>query len=386
LRFHAAAAGAKQRFVRSYEVAVEPEGSALRMAIRGRVEIANAQEVLEEAIRHLEDGDRDVHLDLSGVEYFDSGGGAVLLGLRERVRHGRSDLTIVGSTPEIDGFLSLVDEDAVFGPSARQEAPREDLTRKLGGVTLAALAMGRTVVVFTGEMMLGLLDAARHPAKIRWRETWLYMQRTGVDGLPIVALISFLMGLITAFQAAVQLRQFGADIYIANLVGLSIVRELGPLMTAIIAAGRSGAAFAAEIGTMKVSEEIDALSTMGLDRTRFLVTPKVLALLVMLPLLTVCSDVVGLFGGLVVARVNLELPAQVYLRQLQWVLVPWDVISGLIKSVVFALLVAGVGCLWGFEARGGAESVGRITTAAIVAGIFMIIVADAVFTVVFYYW
>ena len=152
---------------------------------------------------------------------------------------------------------------------------------------------------------------------MRWRETWLYMERTGLEALPIVALISFLMGLITAFQAAVQLTQFGADIYIANLVGLSIVRELGPLMTAIIAAGRSGAAFAAEIGTMKVSEEVDALTTMGLDRTRFLVTPKVVALVIMLPCLTLFADVCGILGGLVVAVAGLDLPAQVYVRQMR---------------------------------------------------------------------
>ena len=376
--------------MRSFELAVEPKGEALRMAIRGRMEIANAQEVLEEASRHVQNGVRHVQLDLSGVEYFDSGGGAVVLGLRERLRQRQADLTIVASTPEIDGFLSLVDEEAVLNASAREQGPHETVVETavegLGASVLAAASMGRDIVLFTGEMMIGLADAIRHPSKMRWRETWLYMQRTGVDGLPIVSLISFLMGLITAFQAAVQLKQFGADIYIANLVGLSITRELGPLMTAIIAAGRSGAAFAAEIGTMKVSEEVDALEIMGLDRTRFLVTPKVVALLLMLPALTVFSDVVGLFGGLTVARFSLELPAQVYLRQLQWVLTPWDVVSGLVKSVVFALLVAGVGCLWGFEARGGAESVGRITTAAIVAGIFMIIVADAVFTVVFHYW
>lgn len=370
----------------SYSLAVEPEGQALRMAIRGRIEIANAQDVLAEAERHLSGEARDVHLDLSGVDYFDSGGGAVVLGLREHLRRGERALEIVASTPAIDGFLSLVDEEAVFGESKREEGPPENAAQRLGGALLNALGGARGVFFFTGEMILGLADAARHPSKIRWRETWLYMQRTGVDGLPIVALISFLMGLITAFQAAVQLKQFGADVYIANLVGLSITRELGPLMTAIIAAGRSGAAFAAELGTMKVSEEIDAMTTMGLDRTRFLVTPKVVALVLMLPCLTIFSDVVGLFGGLVVARASLELPAQVFFRQLQWALVPWDVISGLIKSVVFAILVAGVGCLWGFEARGGAESVGRITTAAIVAGIFMIIVADAIFTVLFYYW
>lgn len=369
----------------SFAVAVEPEGKAVKMSIRGRLEIANAQQVLEEADRQLGDAS-DLHLDLSGVEYFDSGGGVVVLGLRERMKQRQGGLEIVASTPAIDGFLSLVDEEAVFGGSKREPPVHEGIAERMGERVIAALEYGRHVAIFTGEMMLGLADAIRHPTKIRWRETWIYMQRSGVDGLPIVSLISFLMGLITAFQAAVQLKQFGADIYIANLVGLSITRELGPLMTAIIAAGRSGAAFAAEIGTMKVSEEIDALETMGLDRTRFLVTPKVVALLLMLPCLTIFSDVVGLFGGLTVARASLELPAQVYLRQLQYVLVPWDIISGLIKSMVFAFLVAGVGCLWGFEAKGDAESVGRITTAAIVAGIFMIIVADAIFTVLFYYF
>jgi phospholipid/cholesterol/gamma-HCH transport system permease protein len=181
-------------------------------------------------------------------------------------------------------------------------------------------------------------------------------------------------------------RQFGADIYVANLVGLSITRELGPLMTAIIAAGRSGAAFAAEIGTMKVSEEVDALTAMGLDRTRFLVTPKVVALLLMLPCLTLFSDLVGVLGGLVVAMFSLDIPALVYFRQMKLYMSMWDIGQGLVKGVVLALLIAGIGCLRGFQASEGAESVGRITTAAIVAGIFAIICADAVFTVLFNVW
>jgi len=194
------------------------------------------------------------------------------------------------------------------------------------------------------------------------------MERCGIEALPIVALISFLMGLISAFQAAVQLRQFGADIYVANLVGLSITRELGPLMTAIIAAGRSGAAFAAEIGTMKVSEEVDAMAAMGLDRTRFLVTPKVLALVLMLPCLTLFADLVGILGGLFVAVFTLDLPVEVYFRQMRLYMVMWDINLGLIKSIAFAFLIAGVGCLRGFQASAGAESVGRITTSAIVSG------------------
>lgn len=368
-----------------YEVSAQQRDGAATIAIRGRVVIGNAQQLLNDITARLPPQPRDVELDLSGVEYFDSGGGAVLIRLRQQLAAQGAGLRIARSTPDIDGFLSLVDEAAVLQPLP-PPPPRPPFVARAGIWGLAALASVQRIVDFTGEVVLGLRDAIVHPRRVRWRETWLYMQRSGHEALPIVALISFLMGLITAFQAAVQLRQFGADIYVANLVGLSITRELGPLMTAIIAAGRSGAAFAAEIGTMKVSEEVDAMAAMGLDRTRFLVTPKVIALIVMLPCLTVFADVVGILGGLVVAVVSLNLPAVVYFRQMRVYMSMKDVGQGLVKALVFAVLIAGIGCLRGFEARNSAESVGRITTAAIVTGIFAIICADAVFTVLFNVW
>jgi phospholipid/cholesterol/gamma-HCH transport system permease protein len=373
--------------VGAYQLAVQRDGiGAVDAHVRGRVDIEEAQRLLDDMTAQLAGVRGEVRLDLSGVDYFDSGGGAVVFALRQRLARDGVVLKISGSTPAIDGFLSLVDEAALLHPVHPVAPRRVSLTARIGGETLKVLSDFRKLVVFTGELILGLRDATMHLDRMRWRETWLYMERTGLDGVPIVALISFLMGLITAFQAAVQLEQFGADIYIANLVGLSITRELGPLMTAIIAAGRSGAAFAAEIGTMKVSEEVDALTTMGLDRTRFLVTPKVVALILMLPCLTLVSDVVGILGGLTVGVLGQGLPAQVYVRQTRLAMHVWDVASGLVKSVAFAILIAGVGCLRGFQAETGAESVGRITTSAIVAGIFLIIVTDAVFTMVFHYW
>ncbi len=367
-----------------YRIEQRPVVDGLEIALRGRIDLDTAEPILRELSGALPGDGKRLHLDLSGVDYFDSGGGAVLLRLRDEADRQGSELHIAASTPAIDGFLSLIDHADHRPP--HESVDEKALFVKLGEGTLRFLADTREMIIFTGELILGLAAALRHPRQIRWRETWLYMERTGVDGVPIVVLISFLMGLITAFQAAIQLSQFGADIYIANLVGLSITRELGPLMTAIIAAGRSGAAFAAEIGTMKVSEEVDALTTMGFDRTRFLVVPKVLALVLMLPCLVLLADFVGILGGLVVAMGILGLPAQVYLRQMQWVLTTWDVFSGLLKTIAFAILIAGVACLRGFQARGGAESVGRITTSAIVAAIFLIILADAVFTVVFHYW
>lgn len=369
-----------------YQLAVQRTDGGIAFAVRGRIDITNAQQVLGDLGAALQAPVGEVRLDLSGVEYFDSGGGAVLISLRQRLARDAVPLRLTGSTPAIDGFLGLVDQEALLAPPAGPRRRPISLTARIGEETLKVIDDVREMVAFSGELMLGLRDAARHPRRIRWRETWLYMERTGLAGIPIVALISFLMGLITAFQAAVQLTQFGADIFVANLVGLSIVRELGPLMTAIIAAGRSGAAFAAEIGTMKVSDEVDAMNTMGLDRTRFLVTPKVVSLLLMLPCLTLFADLVGILGGLTVAVFGLGLPVQVYVRQTRLAMSAWDVYSGLTKSVAFAIMIAGVGCLRGFQARGGAESVGRITTSAIVASIFLIIVTDAVFTVIFHYW
>jgi phospholipid/cholesterol/gamma-HCH transport system permease protein len=369
-----------------YELSAQQQDGAATIAIRGRVAVANAQRLLEDISAALPPQAREVRLDLSGVDYFDSGGGAVVLQLRQQLAARGAALTIVRSTPDVDGLLGLIDEEAVrhaAAAPAKVEAPWVERAGAWGVETVAGM---RRVMIFAGEVLLGILDAARHPAQVRWRDTWIYMQRAGYEALPIVALISFLMGLITAFQAAQQLTQFGADIYVANLVGLSITRELGPLMTAIIAAGRSGAAFAAEIGTMKVNEEVDALEAMGLDRTRFLVTPKVMALVLMLPCLTLFADLVGVLGGLFVAVFQLDLPAVVYFRQMKAYMVPWDIGQGLVKAFVFAILIAGIGCLRGFEARESAESVGRITTSAIVAGIFAVISADAVFTVLFNVW
>ena len=368
-----------------YELQAAQQNGAATIAVRGRVAVGNAQRLLEDISAQVPAEAREVRLDLSGVDYFDSGGGAVLIRLREQLATRGAALQITGSTPDIDGFLGLIDEEAI--KSAKPKVEKEPNFVEAAGAWGEATAAGTEhFTAFTGEVILGLLDAARHPRQIRWRETWLYMQRAGYEALPIVSLISFLMGLITAFQAAVQLRQFGADIYVASLVGLSVTRELGPLMTAIIAAGRSGAAFAAEIGTMKVNEEVDALDAMGLDRTRFLVTPKVLALLLMLPLLTLYADLVGILGGLFVAVVQLNIPAVVYFSTMKYYMVFWDVGQGLVKAGVFAFLIAMVGCLRGFEARESAESVGRTTTSAIVSGIFAIILGDAVFTVLFNVW
>ncbi len=236
----------------------------------------------------------------------------------------------------------------------------------------------------TGQALAWIFVAPFKGEKIRWKFTFVQMVRIGVDSVPIVSIIAFATGLIIAMQAAYQLEQFGALIYVADLVGVAMCRELGPLITAIIVAGRSGSAIAAEIGTMKVGEEIDALETMALNPVGFLVVPRLLAMMIVLPCLTVIADVLGISGGFVLAVTNLDLSFVAYFNQTAMAIVGKDFITGLIKSLFFAIIIAQVGAYQGLTVRGGAEGVGKSTTASVVTSIFMVIFADLLFTMLFY--
>jgi phospholipid/cholesterol/gamma-HCH transport system permease protein len=205
----------------------------------------------------------------------------------------------------------------------------------------------------------------------------------GVDALPIVTLISVLLGMILAFQSAVPMRRFGAEIFVADLIGISMVRELGPLMTAILLAGRTGAAFAAEIGTMHVNQEVDALTTMGLDPVRFLVTPRILAAVLMTPLLTLFAMLVGMLGGALTMQ-SFSVPLVTFLKEVDSAVTTTDFIAGFVKAFFFAILIAGVGCLRGLETGAGASAVGDSATRAVVSGIILLVVVDGIFAVVYF--
>ena len=222
--------------------------------------------------------------------------------------------------------------------------------------------------------------------KIRFGASISEMVKTGYHSVPIVAIISLFVGIILALQAAYQLRRFGALIYVANLVGVSITRELGPILTAIIVAGRSGSAFAAEIGSMKAAEEIDALISMGINPVRFLVVPKLIALMVMLPALTIFSDSIGLLGGFLLSVTALGIHPYSYFQQTINALLIKDVLTGLTKAWAFSIVITLVGAYEGFKVEGGAEEVGRRTTASVVSSIFLVIVFDLFFTSLFYYF
>lgn len=221
---------------------------------------------------------------------------------------------------------------------------------------------------------------------VRFRAGVYEMVKAGYNSVPIVAVISFFIGIILAFQSAYQLKRVGALIYVANLVGVSITRELGPIMTAIIFSGRSGSAFAAEIGSMKAAEEVDALVSMGINPVRFIVVPKLLALMVMLPALTVFSDFMGILGGFVLSVTVLEIHPMSYIQQTINALLVKDVMTGLVKALAFGVVITVVGAYQGFRVKGGAEEVGRRTTSAVVASIFLVIVFDLFFTALFYHF
>ena len=248
----------------------------------------------------------------------------------------------MGATGAVQALLEL------YGAHRRQPSQKLPPTRigvldQIGRETLAIFGESRALD-FVGDMALAGAQAVRRPRTVNWADVPRLIERAGADGLPIVLILNFLVGLVTGFQAAVQLTQFGANIFVADLVGLSVTRELAPLMTAIIVAGRSGAAFSAELGTMRVDEEIDALRTLGLDPYHFLVFPRVIALLLVLPLLTILADVVGIAGGLLVALLRLDLTFAAYLLETQKAVHAWDVFSGLLKSVFFGTSIALIAC------------------------------------------
>ncbi|PIQ12917.1 MAG: hypothetical protein CO125_02915 [Hydrogenophilales bacterium CG_4_9_14_3_um_filter_59_35] len=300
--------------------------------------------------------------------------------LRQIERMGLS-VTIKGLRPEHQALLQLIQTHA-SGENA-PGLPRHSFLNQLGRNIWRHLDEFNGLLAFLGEIAVAMLRSLAHPSRIRWRAILYNLQIAGFNALPIVGLLAFLMGVVVAYQGAVQLVRYGANIFVADLVGLSILREMAPLMTAIIVAGRSGSAYAAQIGTMKVTEEIDALQTIGVSPMELLVLPKMLALLVALPLLTVYSDILGVLGGMIVAQSQLDVSFTDFLDRFDDAVKMSSFLVGLGKAPVFAAIIALVGCFQGFRVSGSADSVGRQTTISVVQAIFLVIVFDALFSVIF---
>ena len=367
----------------SFETRVSSDRTTLTLLMTGRLDANTTGRLWREALHILEQSNPiRVVIDASEVSYCDGAGVAFIVKLRQYQERTGGDVTIHGLQEEFRRLVDIYGQISIDPPPGRRREPLS-VVEQVGQATLGVWQDVQTLLTFVGELTVTLLRAARRPRLVRWSDAWLSAERVGVDALPIIALIGFLLGLILAFQSAIPMRRFGAEIFVANLIGVSMLREMGPLITAIILAGRSGSAFAAELGTMKIREEIDALTTMGLEPVRFLVVPRVLAAVTMTPFLAVFANLFGLIGGAVVMR-SLGFPLVSYVNQILSAVTVGDLLGGLFKSLVYGIVVAGIGCLRGLQTTTGASAVGQSTTSAVVSGIVLIAIVDGVFAVVFY--
>jgi phospholipid/cholesterol/gamma-HCH transport system permease protein len=349
--------------------------------LHGRVTLDEGADLWRSLRKALRDGTH-VEVDVAGVTRLDGGAAALIAAAVAEARGEGRAVTVTGAGRDVARLLDLY-ECGRGEPCGRAIPSHPSLLTEVGDFAVESWRSGRAILEFVGDLVAGTWAAVRRPRTVHFGQLGELIERAGADGAPIVLLINFLVGAILGLQGALQLHRFGGDQFLANLVGLSIVRELGPLMTAILVTGRSGAAYAAELGTMTVNEEIDALRTLGQDPQRFLVFPRVLTLLVVLPLLTVLGDLVGSLGGLAIAVTYLDQPIVVYLQALEGAVSLGDVGTGLLKSLAFAVAIGLIACQRGLSTRGGAAGVGRSTTSAVVVVLFFLVVLDAIFTWVF---
>jgi len=363
------------------------EGDTVLVVLAGDWVISHARTLaghVEALRRNLGDA-RHVRLDGEGIGQIDPSGAWLLQKLRREAGAGGRELSDVGFREEdfrIVEQLSGIGDDGEHCEGVRCYTLGDQLVQ-LGRSTHAGLRHLVDATAFIGRVFATAGRCLGRPARMRFPAIVANMERAGVNAIPIVALLSFLVAIVLAYQGAVQLQKFGAEIFTVELTAVSMLREMGVLVTAILVAGRSGSAFTAEVGVMKVNEEIDAMKTMGLDPFEVLILPRVIALVIMLPLLTLVADLAGLAGAAVSVGLIMDLPLGAYIANAQDSLTPWNFWSGMIKAPVFAFLIATTATYWGLQVSGSSESVGRHTTMAVVQSIFLVIVADTVFSLVY---
>jgi phospholipid/cholesterol/gamma-HCH transport system permease protein len=355
-----------------------------RLVLKGRLDKDTAALIWRQSTQSLRQAGPSLLIVQAGdVEYCDAAGIALLVEYKRIQERNKGRIEIEGLRPPFQQLMVVFGIDRVIPPPL---GPRflGAFVRSLGELVVRLTRDFHTQVNFTGEVFAKLGQTVQHPGSLRWKDMLLMAEKAGANAVGITAMLGFLIGLIIAFQSAASLEQFGAEIFVADLVVLGLTRELGPLITAVILASRSGSAFAAEIGTMKVNEEIDALTTMALDPVQYLVLPRFIAAILIMPLLTMFNELFGLIGcGLVMA--SWHVPAETYIERIRAAATLTDFFSGMAKTVVFGALIAGLGCLRGLQTETGPSAVGDSTTRAVVSSIIAIIVADGVFAVVYYF-
>ncbi|WP_319583802.1 ABC transporter permease [uncultured Pseudodesulfovibrio sp.] len=366
------------------QVAVSSRADGLVMTLSGRLDAAGTTEVWDAAVQGATRAPfARLTADCGGVTYMDGAGVALLLKVKELCAERGAAMELQNLRDEDRGLVALT-WDTPLPKMRATDRERRGLTQSLeicGGEIWRNI---REMVAFVGESTVLLGQVIVRPGKVRWKDVILSCINVGVESMFIIVLIGFLMGLIMSFQSAISLQRFGGEIFVPNMLGLVMFREMGPLVTSILLAARSGSAFAAEIGTMKINEELDALTTMGLSPMRFLVVPKLLATMLMVPLMTMFFNLASLVGGALV-MLSMGYPLVTFTSRVFSYVGMSDFWGGMFKGLVFSFLVAGVGCLRGMQTRSGASAVGLSTTSAVVSGIILIAFADGIFAVAFYY-
>ena len=365
-------------------IATIPETTGLRLNIQGHLDASGTAFVWDDAITPIRSGSyASITADCSNITYMDGSGLALLLKIREEAARSGGTVSLANLREEYQQLIDMT-WDCDLPQWTPKATERRGFRESVGRATGELLDGLHEMVAFVGESSIMIAASIRHPRQVRWKDVMLSCINVGVDSLFIITLIGFVMGLIMSFQSAVTLEKFGGEIFIPNMLGLVMFREMGPLVTSIMLAARSGSAFAAEIGTMKVNEELDALTTMGLSPMRFLVIPRLLSALLMVPLMTLFFNMASLVGGAVV-MLSIGFPLVTFTSRVFAYLDFFDFWGGMLKAVVFSVLVAGVGCLRGIQTKDSASAVGLSTTSAVVSGIILIAFADGLFAVAFYY-
>jgi phospholipid/cholesterol/gamma-HCH transport system permease protein len=324
-----------------------------------------------------------LRVEADGLDALDTAGALVICRLLEAMGAQGKAAELVGLERPYAQLVDMIRQRSTGGPGEAAPAGAPPALERLGRSVLGAALQAYAGFSFVGLTFLGLLRGLAQPSRLRWRAILAVIQSDGVGAMPVLGMLSFLLGVVIAYQAGVQLRPYGGNIYVVDLVTLTVLRELGPMMTAIVVAGRSGSAYAAQIGTMQVTEEVDALRSIGLVPMDVLVLPKILGLLFALPLLTVFADIVAVFGGMVMAETILNVEFQTFLHRIPEAVDLSSLVSGIGKAPVFAAVIAAVGCYQGFQVSGGADSVGRRTTTSVVQAIVLVILVDAAFSIVY---
>lgn len=345
--------------------------------------LRDAAEILEEFSR----ASRNVSIqwDVSAIGNVDSAGMMLFIRYYDLLRSNKCSIEVIGMKSEHEKMYRLLRR---YAPGNFEVEPAFSsrfmkLFSDIGKISVAFVLDMTAFLAFIGENSVNLLSSLLHPGSIRFGAIVKNIEEAGVRAIPIVTITSFLIGMVIAYQGAVQLEKFGANIFIVDMIGLSVTRELAPLITAIVVAGRTGSSYTAQLGVMKITEEIDAMRTMGFDPHRFLVLPRIIAVMIALPLMIFFADIVGILAGMFISHLHLHLSYAEFLHRLQTVLAVKHVWIGICKGPFFAWLIAVVGCFRGFQVSKNADSIGRYTTISVVNAIFLVIACDAIFSVVF---